>query len=111
MADFVTRHVGTWGADQQAMLELVGVASTEELIRRAMPPSIVSEVAGAKLPEALGEAIFLLADLWLNPQTRPTTPARQRARCSVFQQMTQALGLDLLTDEQAEELAALCEAE
>ena len=62
-------------------------------------------------PEALGEAIFLLADLWLNPQTRPTTPARQRARCSVFQQMTQALGLDLLTDEQAEELAALCEAE
>lgn len=27
-------------------------------------------------PEALGEAIFLLADLWLNPQTRPTTPAR-----------------------------------
>ena len=62
-------------------------------------------------PEALGEAIFLLADLWLNPQTRPTTPARQRARCAVFQQMTQALGLDLLTDEQAEELAALCEAE
>lgn len=38
MADFVTRHVGTWGADQQAMLELVGVASTEELMRRAMPP-------------------------------------------------------------------------
>ena len=56
MADFVTRHVGTWGADQQAMLELVGVASTEELMCRAMPPSIVSEVAGAKLPEALGEA-------------------------------------------------------
>ncbi len=62
-------------------------------------------------PEALGEAIFLLADLWLTPQARPTTPARQRARCAVFQQMTQALGLDLLTDEQAEELAALCEAE
>lgn len=62
-------------------------------------------------PSALCEALFLLADLWLNPQTRPTTPARQRARCAVFQQMTQALGLDLLTDEQAEELAALCEAE
>lgn len=62
-------------------------------------------------PDALCEALFLLADLWLNPQTRPTTPSRQRARCAVFQQMTQALGLDLLTDEQAEELAALCEAE
>ena len=56
MADFVTRHVGTWGADQRAMLDLVGVASTDELMRRAMPPVIVSEVAGNALPEALDEA-------------------------------------------------------
>ena len=56
MAEFVTRHVGTWGADQRAMLDLVGVASTDELMRRAMPPVIVSEVAGNALPEALDEA-------------------------------------------------------
>jgi len=57
---------------------------------------------------ALAEALFVLADIWLSPQTRPTTPAQQRARNVVFQQMTHALGLDLLTDAQAEQLVQLC---
>ena len=57
---------------------------------------------------ALAEALFVLADIWLSPQTRPTTPAQQRARNLVFQQMTHALGLDLLTDAQAEQLVQLC---
>ena len=60
-------------------------------------------------PDALAEALFLLADLWLNPQTRPTTPAQLRARCVVFRQLTQGIGLDLLTDEQVDAMAALCE--
>jgi len=50
----------------------------------------------------------VLADIWLSPQTRPTTPTQQRARNLVFQQMTHALGLDLLTDAQAEQLVQLC---
>ena len=37
-----------------------------------------------------------------------TTPTEQRARNVVFQQMTHALGLDLLTDAQAEQLVQLC---
>ena len=41
-------------------------------------------------------------------ETRPTTPAQQRARNVAFQQMTHALGLDLLTDAQAEQLVQLC---
>ena len=53
-------------------------------------------------------ALFVLADIWLSPQTRPTTPTEQRARNLVFQQMTHALGLDLLTDAQAEQLVQLC---
>lgn len=60
---------------------------------------------------ALAEALFFLADLWLSPQTRSTTPAQQRARNAVFQQMTHALGLDLLTNEQAEQLVRLCDAD
>ena len=59
-------------------------------------------------PDALASALFFLADLWLPPQSRPTTRAQQRARNVVFQQMTGALGLDLLTDEQACQLEALC---
>lgn len=62
-------------------------------------------------PAALGEALFLLADLWLHPQVRPTTPAQQRARCTIFRELTQGIGLDLLTDEQAERMAGMCESE
>lgn len=59
-------------------------------------------------PDALAEALFLLADLWLNPQARPTTPAQLRARCAVFQQLTQGIGLDLLTYEQIDTMISLC---
>ena len=103
-----------WDDPQFLSIEL------HDLLEKDHPPCIWSRWSGReqqtaaftrRTPDALCEALFLLADLWLTPQARPTTPARQRARCAVFQQMTQALGLDLLTDEQAEELAALCEAE
>ena len=33
-----------------------------------------------------------LADLWLPPQSRPTTRTQQRARNRVFQQMTRGAG-------------------
>ncbi len=56
MPDFVTRHVGTRGNAQQAMLAAVGVASGEDLMRRAMPASIATERAGLTLPEPRGEA-------------------------------------------------------
>ena len=59
-------------------------------------------------PDALAGALFFLADLWLPPQSRPTTRTQQRARNRVFQQMTRALGLDLLTEEQALQLEELC---
>ncbi len=62
-------------------------------------------------PDALAEAVFLLADLWLNPQTRPTTPTQLRARCAVFRQLTQGIGLDLLTDEQVSAMTLLCESD
>lgn len=62
----------------------------------------------AEDPDALAEALFVLADLWLSPQTRPTTAQQQRGRNAVFRQMTRALGLELLTDEQAQQLEQSC---
>lgn len=59
-------------------------------------------------PDALASALFFLADLWLPPQSRPTTRAQQHGRNLVFRQMTGALGLELLTEEQAQQLEALC---
>ena len=49
------------------------------------------------------------ADLWLHPLTRPTMPDQQRARCAVFRQVTQGIGLDLLTEEQSAQMVKMCE--
>lgn len=62
-------------------------------------------------PTALAEALFFLANLWLSPQVRPTTAAQQRARCRVFCQLTQGIGLDLLTEEMVTQMESLCSSE
>lgn len=75
------------------------------MIRQGMEDGSIRTVDA----NALAEALFVLADVWLSPRTFPTTPEQQRARNAVFQQMTRALGLDLLSDAQAEQLVALCQ--
>lgn len=75
------------------------------IIRQGMADGSIQ----AEDADALAEALFVLADLWLSPQTRPTTAQQQRGRNAVFQQMTRALGLELLTDEQAQQLVQSCE--
>lgn len=62
-------------------------------------------------PAALAEALFFLANLWLSPQVRTTTAAQQRARCRVFCQLTQGIGLDLLTEEMVTQMESLCSSE
>lgn len=74
------------------------------IIRQGMADGSIQ----AEDADALAEALFVLADLWLSPQTRPTTAQQQRGRNAVFQQMTRALGLELLTDEQARQLEQSC---
>ncbi len=74
------------------------------IIRQGMADGSIQ----AEDADALAEALFVLADLWLSPQTRPTTAQQQRGRNAVFRQMTRALGLELLTDEQARQLEQSC---
>ena len=82
------------------------------LVLECIAPLVRQGVADGSIhtgdPDALAGALFFLADLWLPPQSRPTTRTQQRARNRVFQQMTRALGLDLLTEEQALQLEELC---
>lgn len=49
---FLTRHLGPDAAEQQAMLEALGVASRDELIEQTVPPAIRLR-APLALPEAL----------------------------------------------------------
>ena len=44
-------------------------------------------------------AIMVLMGIWLQPISRPTTPEEMRARCVVFNQITQGCGLGTLLEE------------
>lgn len=84
----------------------------EKIVPTYIEPMIRQGIADGSIrtqdSTALAEALFFLADLWLSPQVRPTTAAQQMARCRVFRQLTQGIGLDLLTDEMAEQMVFLC---
>ena len=98
--------------DDPYFLVLEWQSIEERLVPECIAPLVRQGVADGSIhtgdPDALAGALFFLADLWLPPQSRPTTRTQQRARNRVFQQMTRALGLDLLTEEQALQLEELC---
>ena len=50
-------------------------------------------------PQQLAEAILVLSNLWLNPLLQPTSVEAIHARCLVFTQLMQGIGIDLLDDE------------
>ena len=50
---FARRHVGTQGADRQAMLQTAGAGSLDELMAKALP---FPAPPPSRLPEALSEA-------------------------------------------------------
>lgn len=98
--------------DDPYFLVLEWQSIEERLVPECIAPLVRQGVADGSIhtgdPDALAGALFFLADLWLPPQSRPTTRTQQRARNRVFQQMTRAMGLDLLTEEQALQLEELC---
>lgn len=57
---FAARHIGPRRADQTTMLRALGVGSLDELVRRALPPSIAS-ASSLQLPAALSEVEALWA--------------------------------------------------
>ena len=57
-------------------------------------------------PQALAEALLFLTDLWLCPTLQPMTSQDMYARCQVFNQLTQGMGLGQLLDEDVMEAFA-----
>ena len=53
-------------------------------------------------PAALAEAIVILSEIWMHPLIRPSTPEEVQARCAVFRQITDGLGIEILDDEMTE---------
>ena len=57
-------------------------------------------------PEELSEVLLILANLWLHPIFRPSTPEQVRARCAFFNQFTRQYGFELLDEDLIETMAA-----
>jgi AcrR family transcriptional regulator len=60
----------------------------------------------AEHPEELSEVLLILADLWLHPIFRPSTPEQVRTRCAFFNQLTRQYGFELLDEDLIETMAA-----
>lgn len=61
------------------------------LLKRGMADgSIVTEH-----PEEMAEAIMLLCNIWLNPLLLPSTEDQLKARCQVFMQLMDGIGIHL----------------
>lgn len=59
-------------------------------------------------PKELAEALMMLADIWLNPLLMPSKREEIRARCFVFSQITEGLGLKLMDEELMEVVVNFC---
>ena len=60
----------------------------------------------ANHPEELSEVLLILANLWLHPIFRPSTPEQVQARCAFFNQFTRQYGFELLDEDLIETMAA-----
>ena len=56
-------------------------------------------------PEELSEVLLILANLWLHPIFRPSTPEQVRARCAFFNQFTRQYSFELLDEDLIEAMA------
>lgn len=56
-------------------------------------------------PEELSEVLLILANLWLHPIFRPSTPEQVRVRCAFFNQFTRQYGFELLDEDLIEAMA------
>ena len=59
----------------------------------------------ANHPEELSEVLLILANLWLHPIFRPSTPEQVRARCAFFNQFTRQYGFELLDEDLIEAMS------
>ena len=59
-------------------------------------------------PEELSEVLLILANLWLHPIFRPSTPEQVRGRCAFFNQFTRQYGFELLDGDLIDAMAEFC---
>lgn len=96
--------------DNPQFLALEMSAIYEEAVPDYIEPIIREGISDGSIcaehPRETAEILIVLSDLWLNPVARAATPEEVRARCRVYNQITEGLGLgDMLDEDVIEALA------
>lgn len=76
--------------------------SAPHYIQPILEQGIADGSIQAEHPKELAEAIMMLSNIWINPLLLPADSEQVAARCTVFMQLTQALGLDLFDEDMIE---------
>ncbi|MCH1981746.1 TetR/AcrR family transcriptional regulator [Ruminococcus sp. OA3] len=76
----------------------------EEVVPYFIQPILEEGIADGSIriehTREVAEVLMMMADVWLHPLLKPTTPKEMRARCEVYNQMTRAfIGFELLDED------------
>ena len=89
------------------MQSILGEASPDYVLP-VLREGIADGSIQADHPEELSEVLLILANLWLHPIFRPSTPEQVRGRCAFFNQFTRQYGFELLDGDLIDAMAEFC---
>ncbi len=89
------------------MQSILGKASPDYVLP-VLREGIADGSIQADHPEELSEILLILANLWLHPIFRPSTPEQVRGRCAFFNQFTRQYGFELLDGDLIDAMAEFC---
>ena len=89
------------------MQSILGKASPDYVLP-VLREGIADGSIQADHPEELSEVLLILANLWLHPIFRPSTPEQVRGRCAFFNQFTRQYGFELLDGDLIDAMAEFC---
>lgn len=105
-------HMMPYLIDNPQFLTLQAKSIFEEAAPHYVLPILNEGIADGSIqadhPAELSEVLILLADIWLHPVLRPSTPEQLRARCAFYNQFTRQYGFELLDEDMIEAMAGFC---
>ena len=105
-------HMMPYLIDNPQFLTLQAKSIFEEAAPHYVLPILNEGIADGSIradhPAELSEVLILLADIWLHPVLRPSTPDQLRARCAFYNQFTRQYGFELLDEDMIEAMAGFC---
>ena len=106
-------HMMPYLIDNPQFLTLQAKSIFEEAVPYYVLPIVQQGIDDGSIqaehPEALSEVLLILADIWLHPVLRRSTPEQVRDRCAFFNHFTRQYGFELLEPDLIDTIASFCQ--